>query len=88
MNTTRTISVKICLGSACYARGSRRIAEAVKTYIAENPLGKHIRLTGSRCEEMCKQGPVVMIDGTLYSEMNVERVLDALDIHLRGLKHE
>lgn len=79
------IAIKICLGSACYARGSREILDALKAYIAEHPLENTVTLTGSLCEDSCRKGPVITINGTQYTGVNAEQVIELLEIELHKL---
>lgn len=78
------LTVKICLGSACYARGSQKIVAALQAYIAEERLECRVTLTGSLCEEQCRQGPVVTIGDVVYTGVDAERALDLLDKHVRN----
>ena len=83
MNEQRQIAVKICLGSACYTRGNRETLETLKAYLAEQGLAGTVQLTGSLCEEVCRKGPVVMIEGTQYTGVDAEGVIALLDTHLK-----
>ena len=76
--------VKICLGSACYARGSREILEAIQSYIAEEKLESIIRLTGSLCEELCRSGPTITINNITYTGVDKIKALDLLDKFIHG----
>ena len=85
----KSIAVKICLGSSCYTRGSREILEAIQTYLVEEKLESVITLTGSLCEEQCRNGPTITIDDVTYTGVDEKKALDLLDkyIHSRaGLK--
>lgn len=81
-----TLTVKICLGSACYARGSQKIVEALQAYIAEERLEVRVTLTGALCEEQCRKGPVITINETAYTGVDVQRALDALDEHVSNYR--
>ena len=78
------LTVKICLGSACYTRGNKETLETLKTYLAERGLENKVQLTGSLCEEMCRQGPVVMIADTQYTGVEADGVIALLETHLKG----
>jgi NADH:ubiquinone oxidoreductase subunit E len=85
----KPFAVKICLGSACYTRGSREILESIQSYIAEEKLESMVTLTGSLCEEQCRSGPTITIDDITYTGVDEKKALDLLDkyIHSRaGLK--
>ena len=58
-----TTEIKICMGSACFARGNSQNVETIENYIKENGLDAKIELVGSHCEGKCADGPNLYIDG-------------------------
>ena len=52
-----TTEIKICMGSACFARGNSQNVETIENYIKENGLDAKIELVGSHCEGKCADGP-------------------------------
>lgn len=80
----KPVAVKICLGSACYTRGSREILDSIQSYITEEKLESSIMLTGSLCEEQCRNGPTITIDGVTYTGVDEKKVLDLLDKHIHS----
>jgi NADH:ubiquinone oxidoreductase subunit E len=78
----KPIAVKICLGSACYTRGSREILESIQSYITEEKLESVITLTGSLCEEQCRNGPTITVDDVTYTGVDEKKALDLLDKHI------
>ena len=76
-----TIEIKVCMGSACFARGNSQNVEIIENYIKENSLDAKIELVGSHCEGKCADGPNLYIDGKHYSNVTTE-VLNSL---LKGL---
>ena len=44
-----TIKIKLCMGSACFARGNDRNLALLQKYIAEKKLDARIELSGGRC---------------------------------------
>jgi NADH:ubiquinone oxidoreductase subunit E len=83
MSTQRQISVKICLGSACYTRGSQEIVEALKEYIAAQHLESRVQLIGSLCEDLCRKGPIVTIDGRQHTGVDATSVVTLLETYLK-----
>ncbi len=59
-------TIKICMGSSCFARGNDQNLEFIEKYIKENNLEAKIEITGSRCENICAKGPNIIIDGVNY----------------------
>ena len=76
-----TTEIKICMGSACFARGNSQNVETIENYIKENGLDAKFELIGSHCEGKCADGPNLYIDGKHYSNVTPE-VLNSL---LKGL---
>lgn len=77
----KKIEIALCMGSSCFARGNNKNLEALQNYIQEHHLEEQITLKGHLCEEVCKKGPVVNIDGQIYYEVNpqiLEQTLDAI----------
>ena len=77
-----TIKIKICMGSACYARGNCENLEIIEQYIKKNELDAKIVLTGSRCENKCEKGPNIFVNEVCYQNMTPEKVLEIL----KGIK--
>ena len=85
----KPFAVKICLGSSCYTRGSREILESIQSYITEEKLESMVVLTGSLCEEQCRNGPTITIDDVTYTGVDEKKALNLLDKHIHsrsGLK--
>ncbi|MGD9159515.1 MAG: (2Fe-2S) ferredoxin domain-containing protein [Desulfobacteraceae bacterium] len=85
MKKQKPFIVKICLGSACYTRGSREVLEAIQAYIAEEKLESQVTLTGSLCEEQCRKGPTITINDVTYTGVDEKKALDLLDKHIHDL---
>lgn len=72
------VEIVVCLGSSCYARGNAENLVLLKKY-AENNAGRiSLRLTGSLCQEHCKQGPNLMIAGELQQGVHAARLRELL----------
>ena len=57
--------IKICMGSACFAKGNQENLEFIKNYLDENHLEAKIKLTGDLCGDKCEKGPrIILIHGT------------------------
>ena len=49
------ITVEVCLGSACYVRGSKKAVDILKGIISENHWEDKIELKGSFCQKYCEK---------------------------------
>lgn len=79
MNASHTIV--ICMGSSCFARGNRRFLPILEEFLVERGLKDQVEITGSRCEELCAEGPNLVIDGKRYQHVDEGMLLDVLETH-------
>ena len=75
--------IRICLGSSCFSRGNEECLEIVKNYLQEQGLLDQIDFRGNLCQDECKAGPNIKIDGILYHEVSTENIIDILDQHFK-----
>ena len=71
----KRITVELCMGSSCFARGNSEILQAVENYLAEKGLSDSVELVGHLCLGKCKFGPNLRIDGTDYSGLTPEEAI-------------
>ena len=71
--------IKICMGSACFAKGNLDNLEYIKKYIEENNLDSEITIVGALCEEKCDEGPRIIINNTEYTNVTKEKIKEVLD---------
>lgn len=81
-------SVVICMGSSCFARGNRKNLEVVEKFIASHNLKVSVKLSGSRCAELCPKGPNVMINGVMYHQVDSGALIDLLNKHFTTTMRE
>ncbi len=70
MNTTKTHTISLCMGSSCYVNGNVPILQFIQQIIKEHGLEKTVELKGSLCQGNCKNGPSVIIDNETYTRLN------------------
>ncbi|MBP3402466.1 MAG: (2Fe-2S) ferredoxin domain-containing protein [Alphaproteobacteria bacterium] len=66
------ITITVCMGSSCFARGNAENLSFIENFVKEKGLDAKIDLCGSRCENKCATGPHVKINGTMYSGVTPE----------------
>ncbi len=71
-------SIKVCMGSSCFARGNMGNLQFLENYIKENNLDADIDLVGALCTEECSSGPNIFIDDVIYNEINEEKLNEIL----------
>lgn len=64
--------IKICMGSACFAKGNQENFEYIRNYIQENNLDDIVTVSGSLCENKCAEGPRIYIDDVEYKNVNID----------------
>lgn len=73
--------IKICLGTACYLRGGRKLVEHLRgslhTELGGTTKDGRFTLTLVRCIGACGAAPAVMVDGQVFPKVSPGRI-DAL----------
>lgn len=70
-----TVTVELCMGSSCFARGNAKALEHLEAFIESNKLTDRIDLSGHLCLGNCSEGPNVKIDGILHQHIHPESVV-------------
>lgn len=66
--------IQICVGSACYIKGSEKIVELFQKAIEKNGLENEITLAGSFCTGRCnREGVTVTVDDEVYTGLTPEK---------------
>jgi NADH:ubiquinone oxidoreductase subunit E len=73
-------TIRVCLGTACYVRGGKALADAIKKEfgIAEGETTPDRRFTyeAIRCLGACGLGPVVVVDEDVHGRMKPSKLKD------------
>ncbi|MCD6280732.1 MAG: NAD(P)H-dependent oxidoreductase subunit E [Deltaproteobacteria bacterium] len=76
-------NIRVCLGTACYVRGSKRILERLIGSLGIEPGGctedRRFSLETVRCLGACGLAPVMVVDKDTYGRMNVQKIEAILD---------
>ena len=83
MNPKGRHQISLCLGTACYVKGSSDILQEVQQRLGINaggitPDGK-FSLDACRCIGACGLAPVMMIDNDVYGRLTTDQVGPILD---------
>jgi len=69
--------ITLCLGTACHVRGGPKILRELKGLLHIEPrqttVDRQFSLNVVNCLGVCAIGPVMMVDGKFYGEMNPVR---------------
>ncbi len=84
--------IVICMGSSCYTRGNARNVELAEKFLEEHGLNENAELEvdvcGGLCTENCLNGPIVLIDGTVYKHVDEGLLLDLLNANISSAKNK
>ena len=58
----KPIEIVVCMGSSCFVRGNADNLAVLKEFVATED-GQALQLTGSLCQDFCRQSPNLCIDG-------------------------
>lgn len=86
LNPKGEVDIQVCLGTACYVKGSNDIIERIQQKIglasgSTSPDGKY-SLEATRCIGACGLAPVMTINGDVYGRLKKEDVDGILDKYL------
>lgn len=72
--------VSVCMGTACYVRGSEKVLDAFKSElgidVGETDANGEFSLTSLRCVGACGLAPVALVDGKVYGRLVPAMVKD------------
>ena len=75
--------IRVCLGTACYVRGGKRVLEAFQKALAvdvgETTPDRQFTLEVARCFGACGLAPTIMIDSTVHHRVKPLKVNEILD---------
>ena len=75
-------SIKVCLGTACYVRGGKKIVDKIKDLldidVGETTKDMNFSLEVMRCIGACGLAPAIAIDDTVYKRVNPNKLRQIL----------
>ena len=83
MNPKGRYQISVCLGTACYVKGSANVLSAIETKLGIKPGGitpdGKFPLNACRCVGACGLAPVMMINDDVYGRLTPKEVGPILD---------
>ena len=71
-------TIRVCLGTACYVRGGKKIVESLRDKLGVELGGTtedgKFTFEIARCIGACGLAPAMMIDDTVYKQVNVNKL--------------
>lgn len=79
--------ISVCLGTACYVKGSDKVLEAIEKELRiscgeSTPDGK-FSIESCRCVGACGLAPVMIVDGEVYGKLTAKDVAGILDKYIK-----
>lgn len=75
-------TVNVCLGTACYVRGAKKVVEALcdalKIRMGQTTPDRRFSLTTQRCFGACGLAPVIMIDNDVHGRVTPKKIAGIL----------
>ncbi len=68
--------IVLCMGSSCFTRGNNRNVDIIKKYVKDENIPAEIE--GALCEDECRSGPHVSINGEKISGVTEDNILEVL----------
>lgn len=81
------VELVICMGSACFSRGNARTVEVVRDYLKRRGLEHAVQVTGTLCQNQCRQGPNLTLGGECLCSVDPATLPDLLDDRLGRPAH-
>ena len=74
-----SVEIKVCIGSACYLKGSNDVIKEFQKVISERKLEDRITLKGSFCLNRCTEAVSTQVNDKQIMSMDVEKVKILID---------
>jgi len=78
-------TITVCMGTACYVRGAKKIMEAVENTLGIKPgettEDRRFSLGIQRCLGACGLAPVIMIDNDVHGRMTPKKLDQVLELY-------
>ena len=73
--------ITICMGSSCFARGNEKNVACCEKFLAARGLRDEVDvvLGASLCTGNCAQGPIVIVDGKVHTQVDEGVMSDILN---------
>ena len=72
------VTVKVCLGTSCYSKGSYEILSDLIKLVDIEEWAKNVEIKGTFCVENCGKSPNVVVCDKIVSEATTEKVKEVL----------
>lgn len=78
-------TINVCLGTACYVRGAKKVAEALTALLGvklgETTPDRRFSLTTQRCFGACGLAPVIMVNKDVHGRVTAKKLAKILEAY-------
>jgi NADH:ubiquinone oxidoreductase subunit E len=77
--TQSPVEIGICMGSSCFSRGNSKNLGLIQDYLKSNDLQADVKLVGQLCQNLCKEGPNLVVNGQTYHRVDSSTLSSILE---------
>lgn len=85
VNDIDPVTISLCMGSSCFARGNRQVLQKIEQFIDRHQLSEQVQLKGHLCNNECGKGPHLIIGQQHYEGVKPEQIDSICREHLGDL---
>lgn len=67
-------SIVICQGSSCFSRGNKENLRAIQSFLKNRKINIDILFKGQLCTGNCQQGPIILVNDEMFSDVKPEDI--------------
>ena len=72
------VTVEVCIGSACYVKGSNQVVSILQDLIREKGWENQVEVKGAFCMQVCTQGLGLRVNGKQLLGVGLHNVKETL----------
>ena len=73
------VTVEVCIGSACYVKGSNQVVSILQDLIREKGWENQVEVKGAFCMQVCTQGLGLRVNGKQLLGVGLHNVQETLE---------
>jgi NADH:ubiquinone oxidoreductase subunit E len=73
------VEIVICMGSSCFSRGNSKNLGLIQDYLKVHDLQADVKLVGHLCQNLCNEGPNLMVNGHAHHRVDSTALVSILD---------
>ncbi|MFR0980779.1 MAG: (2Fe-2S) ferredoxin domain-containing protein [Holdemania filiformis] len=82
------VTVEVCIGSACYVKGSNEVVTILQELIKEKGWEDQVNVKGAFCMQVCTQGLGLRVNGKQLLGVGLHNVKEVLLQEITAARYE